>query len=113
MWESIITIAITGLFAGFIFAMPIAGPISILITSNALKGRLRYCNLVSLGASVADFTFVFIAVFGLTRLYSLYAPAQDVKNILLKDVSYQSERFLSINKWFIETDKVWEFLSKN
>ena len=45
--------------------------------------------------------------------YSLYAPAEDVKNILLKDVSYQSERFLSINKWFIETDKVWEFLSKN
>jgi threonine/homoserine/homoserine lactone efflux protein len=75
MWESIITISITGLVAGFIFAMPIAGPISILITSSALKGKLRYCNLVSLGASFADFTFVFIAVFGLTRLYSLYAPA--------------------------------------
>jgi threonine/homoserine/homoserine lactone efflux protein len=55
--------------------MPIAGPISILITSNALKGRFRYCNLVTLGASFADFTYVFIAVFGLTRLYSLYKPA--------------------------------------
>ena len=54
--------------------MPIAGPISILITSNALKGRLHYCNLVSLGASIADFTYVFIAVFGLTRLYSFYKP---------------------------------------
>ncbi len=54
--------------------MPIAGPISILITSNALKGRLRYCNLVNLGASFADFTYVFIAVFGLTKLYSLYKP---------------------------------------
>jgi threonine/homoserine/homoserine lactone efflux protein len=75
MIESIITISITGLLAGFIFSMPIAGPISILITSNALKGRLRYCNLVSLGASIADFTYVFIAVFGLTELYSLYKPA--------------------------------------
>jgi len=75
MLESIVTISITGLLAGFIFAMPIAGPISILITSNALKGRLRYCNLVSLGASFADFTFVFIAVFGLTKLYSFYTPA--------------------------------------
>jgi threonine/homoserine/homoserine lactone efflux protein len=75
MLESIITISITGLLAGFIFAMPIAGPISILITSNALKGRLLYCNLVSLGASIADFTFVFIAVFGVTKLYSFYAPA--------------------------------------
>jgi threonine/homoserine/homoserine lactone efflux protein len=74
MIESIITISIAGLLAGFIFSMPIAGPISILVTSNALKGRLRYCNLVSLGASIADFTYVFIAVFGLTKLYSLYKP---------------------------------------
>jgi len=74
MIESIITISIAGLLAGFIFSMPIAGPISILITSNALKGRLHYCNLVSLGASIADFTYVFIAVFGLTRLYSFYKP---------------------------------------
>jgi threonine/homoserine/homoserine lactone efflux protein len=74
MFESIITISIAGLLAGFIFSMPIAGPISILITSNALKGRTRYCNLVSIGASIADFTYVFIAVFGLTKLYSLYKP---------------------------------------
>lgn len=45
--------------------------------------------------------------------YSLYAPAENVKNILLKNVSSQNERFLSINKWFIETDKVWEFFSNN
>ncbi|MBK8881789.1 MAG: LysE family transporter [Bacteroidales bacterium] len=75
MLESILTISVAGLVAGFIFSMPIAGPISILITSNALKGRLRYCILVSIGASIADFTYVFIAVFGLTKLYSLYKPA--------------------------------------
>jgi threonine/homoserine/homoserine lactone efflux protein len=74
MFESILTISIAGLLAGFIFSMPIAGPISILVTSNALKGRSRYCNMVSLGASIADFTYVFIAVYGLTRLYSLYKP---------------------------------------
>ncbi len=75
MIESIITISIAGLVAGFIFSMPIAGPISILITTNALKGRLRYCILVSLGSFIADFTYVFIAVFGLTKLYSYYKPA--------------------------------------
>jgi len=74
MTESIITMSIAGLLAGFIFSMPIAGPISILITTNALKGRLRYCNLVNIGASFADFVYVFIAVFGLTKLYSLYKP---------------------------------------
>jgi threonine/homoserine/homoserine lactone efflux protein len=74
MIESIITMSVAGLLAGFIFSMPIAGPISILITSNALKGRLRYCNLVNLGASFADFTYVFIAVYGVTKLYSFYKP---------------------------------------
>jgi threonine/homoserine/homoserine lactone efflux protein len=75
MIESIITISVAGLLAGFIFSMPIAGPISILITSNALKGRLRNSILVSIGASIADFTYVFIAVFSLTKLYSFYKPA--------------------------------------
>jgi threonine/homoserine/homoserine lactone efflux protein len=75
MLESILTISVTGLVAGFILSMPIAGPISILVTSNALKGRLRYCVLVGIGASIADFAYVFIAVFGLTKLYTFYKPA--------------------------------------
>lgn len=75
MVESIIVISVAGLLAGFIFSMPIAGPISILITSNALKGRMRYCVLASMGSFIADFTYVFIAVFGLTKLYSFYKPA--------------------------------------
>ncbi len=74
MTTSLITISIVGLLAGFLFSMPVAGPISILITSNALKGRLRYAHLVTIGASFADFFYVFIAVFGLTKLYSAYKP---------------------------------------
>lgn len=75
MTESLITMSITGLIAGFVFSLPIAGPISILVTSNAFQGRLRYCRWVAIGASIADFIYVFIAVFGLTNLYSLYKPA--------------------------------------
>jgi threonine/homoserine/homoserine lactone efflux protein len=74
MTVSLFTISIVGFLAGFFFSMPIAGPISILITSNALKGRLRYCQLATLGSSVADFIYVFIAVFGLTRFYNWYKP---------------------------------------
>jgi threonine/homoserine/homoserine lactone efflux protein len=74
MTESLITMSITGLIVGFIFSMPIAGPISILVTSSALKGRLRYCHMVTIGASLADFVYVFLAVFGVTRLYALYKP---------------------------------------
>jgi threonine/homoserine/homoserine lactone efflux protein len=72
MTESLITISILGFIAGFLFSMPIAGPISILITSNALKGKLRYCNLLALGASFPDFLYVFISVYGITNLFSAY-----------------------------------------
>jgi len=75
MTESIITISVAGLLAGIIFSMPIAGPISILITTNALKRRIPYCNRVNLGASFGTFTYVFFAVYGLTKLYPYYKPA--------------------------------------
>lgn len=75
MLESILTMSLTGLIAGFIFAMPIAGPISILIVSNALKGKLRYSNMINTGAAFADIIYIFIAVYGLTKLYSFYKPA--------------------------------------
>ena len=74
MTESIITISIVGFIVGFIFSMPIAGPISILITSNAFHGRAKYCYQVTAGAAIADFIYVFVALFGLTRLYALYKP---------------------------------------
>jgi len=43
----------------------------------------------------------------------LYIKSPKIKSITLKDVSALNERFLSIDKWFIETDKVWSFLVKN
>lgn len=72
MTGHLITISIIGLVAGFLFSMPIAGPISILITSNALKGRLKYCNLLTIGAAIADFIYVLIAVYGITNLFSAF-----------------------------------------
>jgi threonine/homoserine/homoserine lactone efflux protein len=68
----LITISIIGLIAGFLFSMPIAGPISILVTSNALKGRLKYCNLITVGAAIADLIYVLIAVYGITNLFAAY-----------------------------------------
>ncbi len=74
MGEGLITMAIVGLLTGFIFSMPIAGPISILVTSNALKGRVRKGNLIAIGASFADFVYVYIGVFGVTKLYPFFKP---------------------------------------
>jgi threonine/homoserine/homoserine lactone efflux protein len=75
MLESAVTISITGLIAGFVFAMPIAGPISILIVSNALNGKFLYSKNISFGAALSDFIYIFIAVYGITKLYTWYKPA--------------------------------------
>jgi len=72
MTESFIVIFMLGLFAGFFFSVPIAGPISILITSNALKGKLRYCLRTAMGGAIVESIYVFIAVFGLTSLFAYY-----------------------------------------
>ncbi|PIR40223.1 MAG: hypothetical protein COV33_00960 [Candidatus Zambryskibacteria bacterium CG10_big_fil_rev_8_21_14_0_10_34_34] len=39
----------------------------------------------------------------------IYVRAPKIKNITLKRTSFLNERFLYINEWFIETDKVWKF----
>jgi len=72
MTESFLVIFTLGLLAGFFFSVPIAGPISILITSNALKGKLHYCLRVALSGALVEFLYVFIAVYGITSLYSYY-----------------------------------------
>ena len=72
MIESFITVAIIGFLAGFIFSMPVAGPISIIITSNALKGNQRFCTRAAVGASIIEFFYVFIVIYGLAKLYNYY-----------------------------------------
>ena len=72
MTESFLIILLLGLFAGFFFSVPIAGPISILITSNALKKKLTYCLRLALGGAIVEAIYVFVALYGLTSLYSYY-----------------------------------------
>lgn len=72
MIESFITVLLIGFFAGFVFAMPIAGPISIIITSNALKGNIKFCYRTALGGSLIEIIYVLVAVFGLSLLLSVY-----------------------------------------
>ncbi len=75
MLESILTVVLLGFFAGFVFSMPVAGPVSIIITSNALKGNKTYCLRAAAGASVVEFVYVFAAIFGITTFYLTYKSA--------------------------------------
>jgi threonine/homoserine/homoserine lactone efflux protein len=70
--ESFIVIAVTGFILGVIMAIPAAGPITVLVVSNALKGKLRYSHRVAYGAAFADFLYPFIAVYAFSNLYNFY-----------------------------------------
>jgi threonine/homoserine/homoserine lactone efflux protein len=74
MFVSIITIFIVGLIAGIVFSLPVAGPISIIIVSKALEGKLRFCQRTAIGAAIVEFVYVFIVVYGIAALYSYYQP---------------------------------------
>ena len=74
MLETIATVFIVGLIAGIVFSMPVAGPISIIIVSKALEGKLRFCQRTAIGASIVEFLYVFIVVYGITALFSFYQP---------------------------------------
>lgn len=69
-----VNLALIGFLAGFIFSIPVAGPINIIITSNALGGRLRYCLRTAIGSSIIEFFYVLIIVYGISALYNLYKP---------------------------------------
>lgn len=72
MIESFLTVLTLGFLSGFFFSIPVAGPISIIITSNALKGNRLFSIRTAIGASIIEFFYVFIAIFGIAMLYSIY-----------------------------------------
>ena len=72
MIESFLTVLALGFLSGFFLSIPVAGPISIVVTSNALKGNRRFAIRTAIGASIIEFFYVFIAIFGIAMLYSTY-----------------------------------------
>ena len=68
MIETLISLTVIGFLAGFFFSMPVAGPISILVVSFTLHGHRKRGMMTALGAAIVDFFYIFVAVFGFTKL---------------------------------------------
>lgn len=103
MFPDLFNISLAGLIAGIVFSMPVAGPVSILITSNALSGRLRFCRRTAIGASIVEFIYVFIVIIGIKSLFSFYQPFIPyiilVGSVFLLGVAYKISRTkLDLNK---------------
>ncbi len=70
----LINLFVVGFVTGFLFSIPIAGPIAVLVVTNSLKNRARFADRVALGAAIVDAFYVFIAMFGITALIKYYQP---------------------------------------
>ncbi|MBD3408624.1 MAG: hypothetical protein GF419_00305 [Ignavibacteriales bacterium] len=68
----LVTLAAIGAITGFLFSMPVAGPVSVFITSQALKGKEHYAIRVAIGAVAADFVYCLIAVYGSAQLLGYF-----------------------------------------
>ncbi|RLD16468.1 hypothetical protein DRI50_01790 [candidate division KSB1 bacterium] len=68
MIETLVSLSVIGFLAGFFFSMPVAGPISILVVSFTLHGHRKRGMMTALGAAIVDFLYIFVAVFGFTKL---------------------------------------------
>ena len=74
MPEIIFTLFLVGAAAGAFYSMPVAGPISIIIVSKALTGKVRFCLRTAMGAALIETIIVFIVVFGIAVFYEFYQP---------------------------------------
>lgn len=58
---------VIGFVLSFLGSVPIAGPIAVIIVSKALEHRNRAAFFISIGASVAESFYAFLAFWGFRR----------------------------------------------
>ena len=67
-----IVASVFGFLFGFIGAMPVAGPIAVLVLANALEGRPRAARYIGLGCAVAESVYAALAFLGFATLLADY-----------------------------------------
>jgi threonine/homoserine/homoserine lactone efflux protein len=73
---------ILGLALGFFGSMPVAGPISILVLKYALENRRREALSLSIGASIAEAAYAFVAFWGLSSVLVRYPSVLPVMRMV-------------------------------
>lgn len=66
------TALLLGLVFGFFGAMPLAGPIALLILSRGMEGRFREGIFTALGASAAETIYAFLAFLGFSAFLTQF-----------------------------------------
>ncbi len=59
---------IVGFIVAFITAIPVAGPISALVFSQGMRGKIVLGRAIALGAALSEAVYAFLAFWGLSRI---------------------------------------------
>lgn len=78
---------LVGIIFGFISAVPIAGPVSVIVFSQGMKGRYDQARWVALGAALLEAAYTFLAFWGfnqlLTKFSSIFILSNAVAAVIL------------------------------
>jgi threonine/homoserine/homoserine lactone efflux protein len=69
----LLTVSVVALLFGFVGSLPMAGPIAILVVSNAVKGREKEARRTAYGAAVAEGIYAFLAFWGFATFLARHA----------------------------------------
>jgi len=70
--------ALIGFTCGFVFSMPVAGPISLLVFGRGLQDRPQGIAYLAVGSAIAESVYAYFAFWGFSALLSRYAWIEPV-----------------------------------
>jgi threonine/homoserine/homoserine lactone efflux protein len=73
-----LTAALLGFTVGFVFSMPVAGPISILVFGRGLQDRIRSGVYLALGGALAESVYAYLAFWGFSELLTVHPWVQPI-----------------------------------
>jgi threonine/homoserine/homoserine lactone efflux protein len=73
-----LTAAWLGFTVGFVFSMPVAGPISILVFGRGLQDRIRSGVYLALGGALAESVYAYLAFWGFSELLTVHPWVQPI-----------------------------------
>src|SRR5208282_1597048 len=70
---SFVAVSLVAFVFAFVGSLPLAGPIALLVVSNAASGRTKEALRIALGAAVAEGIYAFLAFWGFATFLARHA----------------------------------------
>jgi threonine/homoserine/homoserine lactone efflux protein len=75
-----VAVSLVALLCGFVGSLPLAGPIAILVVSNAVNGRNAQARRTAYGAAIAEGIYAFLAFWGFATFLARHASVLPISH---------------------------------